>query len=94
MAMPGSVIKAAPEQLRHRTAEEQETDRVVLLDLRRTADILRESGSAKNFEDITEQDWPDGDLSSTAADMEPNQETSKSQDSSFRSRRETSRFTD
>ena len=30
VAMPGSVIKAAPEQLRHRTAEEQETDRVVL----------------------------------------------------------------
>ena len=79
MAMPGSVIKAAPEPLRHRTAEEQETDRVVLRDLRRTADILRESGSAKNFEDIMEQDWPDGDLNSTAGDMEPNQETSKSQ---------------
>ena len=77
--MPGSVIKAAPEQLRHRTAEEQETDRVVLRDLRRTADVLRESGSAKNFEDITEQDWPDGDLNSTAEDMEPNQETSESQ---------------
>ena len=53
VAMPGSVIKAAPEQLRHRTAEEQETDRVVLRDLRRTADALRESGSAQNFEDIT-----------------------------------------
>ena len=79
MAMPGSVIKAAPEQLRHRTAEEQETDRVVLRGLRRTADILRESGSAKNFENITEQDWPDGDLNSAAGDMEPNQETSKSQ---------------
>ena len=79
VAMPGSVIKAAPEQLRHRTAEEQETDRVVLRDLRRTADVLRESGSAKNFEDITEQDWPDGDLNSTAEDMEPNQETSESQ---------------
>ena len=34
--MPGSVIKAAPEQLRHRTAEEQETDRVVFRDFRRT----------------------------------------------------------
>ena len=78
VAMPGSVIEAAPEQLRHRTAEEQETALVVLRDLRRTADILRESGSAKNFEDITEQDWPDGDLNSTAGDMEPNQETSKS----------------
>ena len=77
--MPGNVIKAAPEQLRHRTAEEQETDRVVLRDLRRTADILCESGSAKNFEDITGQDWPDGDFNSTAGDMEPNQETSKSQ---------------
>ena len=74
-----SVIKAAPEQLRHRTAEEQETDRVVLRDLRRTADILREGGSAENFEDITEQDWPDGDLNSTAGGMEPNHETSKSQ---------------
>ena len=62
VAMPGSVIKAAPEQLRHRTAEEQETDRVVLRDLRRTADVLRETGSAKNFEHITEQDSPDGDL--------------------------------
>ena len=61
VAMPGSVIKAAPEQLRHTTTEEQETDRVVLRDLRRTADILRESGSAKNFEDITGQDWLDGD---------------------------------
>ena len=73
-----AIIKAAPEQLRHRTAEEQETDRAVLRDLRRTADILRESGSAKNFEDITEQDWPDGDLNSTAGDIDPNQETSKS----------------
>ena len=49
VAMPGSVIKAAPEQLRHRTGEEQETDRVVLRDLRRPADVLRESGSAKKF---------------------------------------------
>ena len=54
----------------------------MLRDLRRTADILRESGSAKNFEDITEQDWPDGDLNSTAGDMESNQETSKSQSGS------------
>ena len=45
-----------------RTAEVQETDRVVLRDLRRTADVLRETGSSKNCEDITEQDWPDGDL--------------------------------
>ena len=72
VAMPGSVIKAAPEQLRHRTAEEQETDRVVLRDLRRTANVSRETGSVKNFEDITEQDWPDGD---TAEGVEPSQET-------------------
>ena len=85
VAMPGSVIKAAPE----RTAEEQETDRVVLRDLRRTADILRDSGLAKNFEDITEQDWPDGDLNSTAGDMGPNQETSKSQLPSRRLMRKT-----
>ena len=89
VAMPVSVIKAAAEQLRHRTAQEQETDRVVLRDLRRTADILRESGSAKNFEDIMEQDWPDGDLHSTAGDMEPNQETSKSQLPSRRIMRKT-----
>ena len=87
--MPGSVIKAAPEQLRHRMAEEQETDRVVLRDLRRTADVVRES-SAKNFEDITKQDWPDGDFNSTAGDMEPNQETSKSQLPSRRLMRKTS----
>ena len=61
----------------------------MLRDLRRTADILRESGSAKNFEDITEQDWPDGDLNSTAGDMEPNQETSESQLSSRRLMRKT-----
>ena len=89
VAMPGSVIKAAPEQLRHRTAEEKETDRVVLRDLRRTADVLRESGSAKNLEDITEQDWPDGDLNSTAEDMEPNQEMSESQLPSRRLMRKT-----
>ena len=102
--MPGSVNKAAPEQLRHRTAEEQETDRVVLRDLRRTADVLRESGSAKNFEDITEQDWPDGDLNPTAEGVEPDQETPENQlpsqaaaragDSSFRSRREASGSTE
>ena len=86
----GASSKAAPEQLRHRTAEEQETDRVVLRDLRWTADVLRESGSAKNFEDITEQDWPDGDLNTTAEDMEP----AHAEDSSFRSRREASGSTD
>ena len=77
VAMPGSVIKADPEQLRYRTAEEQETERVVLRDLRRTADVLPESGSAKNFEDNTEQDWPDSDLNPTADGMEPSQETTE-----------------
>ena len=53
--LPGSVIKVAPEQLRtQKQLKNKRTDRVVLRDLRRTADILRESGSAKNFEDITE----------------------------------------
>ena len=61
----------------------------MLRDHWRTADILRESGSAKNFEDITEQDWPDGDLNSTAGDMEPNQETSESQLPSRRLMRKT-----
>ena len=61
----------------------------MLRDLRRTADVLRESGSAKNFEDITEQDWPDGDLNSTAEDMEPNQETSENQLPSRRLMRKT-----
>ena len=79
VSMPVSVIKAAPQQLRHRTAEEQETDRVVLRDLRRTADVLRASGSAKNYEDITEQDWPHGDLNPTAEGMELNQETPENQ---------------
>ena len=51
--------------------------------------VLRDSGSAKNFEDITEQDWPDGDLNSTAGDMEPNQETSESQLPSRRLMRKT-----
>ena len=75
--------------MRHRTAEEQETDRVVLRDLRRTADILRESSSAKNSDDITEQDWLDGDLNSNAGNMKPNQETSKSQLPSRRLMRKT-----
>ena len=79
VAMPGSVIKAAPERLRHGTAEVQETDRVVLPVLRRTADVSRETGSAKNFEDITEQDWPDGDLNPTAESVEPSQETPENQ---------------
>ena len=101
VALPGSVTKAAPEQLKHRTAEEQE---VVLRDLRRTADVLRESGSAKNFEDITEQDWPDGDLNPTAEGMEPSQESGKSasfrqtptraEDSSLRSQRDASGSTE
>ena len=79
VAMPGSVIKAATEQLRHRTAEEQGADRVVLRDLRRTADVLRETSSAKNFQDITEQDWPDGDLNTTAGGAESSQEIPENQ---------------
>ena len=46
----------------------------MLRDLRRTADVLRETGSAKNFEDITEQDWPGGDLNTTAENAEASQE--------------------
>ena len=79
MAMPGSVIKAAPELLRHRTAEEQKVDRVVLRDLRLTADVSRDTSPAKNFEDITEQDWPDGDLDPTAGVAEASQELPGSQ---------------
>ena len=48
VAMQGRVIKAAPEQLRHRTAEEQETDRVVLRDLRRTAVRERNSRTSRS----------------------------------------------
>ena len=40
----------------------------MLRDLRRTA-------AAKNFEDITEQDWPDCDLNPTARGAEASQET-------------------
>ena len=56
----------------------------MLRDLRRTANVLRESGSVKNFEDITEQDWPDGDVNPTAEGMEINQITPENQ---FLSRR-------
>ena len=45
-----------------RPAEEKAADRVVARDIQRTAAISREKRAAKNFEDITEQDWPDGDL--------------------------------
>ena len=105
VAMPGSVIKAAPEQLRHRTAEEPEADRVVLRGFRRTANVLRETGSAKNVEDIMEQDWPDGDLNPTAENAEAGQEIPENQplsdsrrpvqeDSSLKSRREASGSTE
>ena len=40
--MPGSVVKAAPEQLRHRTNEEKEADRVVVRDIQRAAQVLRD----------------------------------------------------
>ena len=61
----------------------------MLRDLQWTADVLRESGSAKNFEDITEQDWPDGDLKSPVGDMEHDQESSTSQLLSRRPMRKT-----
>ena len=51
----------------------------MLWDLRRTADVLRETGSAKNFEDITEQDWPDSDLNTTAENAEASQEIPENQ---------------
>ena len=49
VAMPGSVVKAALEQLRHGTAKEQETDRVVLRDLRRTANVSRGNRISKEL---------------------------------------------
>ena len=55
MATTGSVIKAAPEQLRHRTADEQEADRVVLRDLRRTAgDLNTTAENAEASQEIPE----------------------------------------
>ena len=42
MAMTGSVVKAAPKQLRHRTNEEKEADRVSVRDIRRSAEVLRD----------------------------------------------------
>ena len=51
----------------------------MLRDLRRTADVLHETGSTKNFEDITEQDWPDGDLFTTAEGTEASQEIPENQ---------------
>ena len=81
--MPGSVIKAAPEQLRR----EQDADRVVLRDLRRTADVLRETGSAKNFVEITEQDWSDGDLDRHCWSCKSQSEATK-KSASFRHQRD------
>ena len=52
VSMPGSVVKPAPEQLRHRTNEEKEGDRVVVRDIERAAEVLRDKGSAKKIEDI------------------------------------------
>ena len=89
MAWSWHHLGSSPRQLFCGHAEEHETDRFVLRDLRRTADVLRESGSAENFDDITEQDWPDGDLNSTAEDMEPSQETSENQHPSRRLMRKT-----
>ena len=62
-----------PRTTEARTAEEQETDRAVLPDLRRTAEVLRET--AKNFEDTTEQDWPDSDSNTTAENAEASQDS-------------------
>ena len=58
----------------------------MLRDLRRTADVLRETGSAKNFEDITEQDWPDGDLNTTVESAEVSQKIPENQPPSDRRR--------
>ena len=58
--MPGNVIKAALQQLRHQTMEEKAANRVVLRDTQQTVAILREKVAAQNCEDITEQEWPEG----------------------------------
>ena len=55
----------------------------MLRDLRRTADVSRETGSAKNFEDITKQD---GDLNTTAENAEASQEIPENQPLSDRRR--------
>ena len=59
-----SSVKAAPEQLRRRTSEEKEANRVVVRDILTAAEVLRDKGAAKNFEAITDQDWPDGEVES------------------------------
>ena len=48
----GHAGKRRPEQLRHRTNDEKEADRVVVRDIERAAEVLKEKKSAKNFEDI------------------------------------------
>eukprot|EP00974_Lingulodinium_polyedra_P051049 4910026-Lingulodinium_polyedra.AAC.1 len=57
------MLKAAPEQLRHRTLEEKEADRVVARELRAAAMNLRDTtGQQAAFWDITQQGFPDGEL--------------------------------
>ena len=48
VAMLGSVIKAALEQLRHRAVEEKAADRVVVRDIHRTAAIFAEEWCCQN----------------------------------------------
>ena len=63
--MPGSVIKASPEQLRHRSNEKREGDRLVLSELRSAASNLRKRRRAQHcFEDITEEELPPGERDS------------------------------
>ena len=58
--MPGSVVKAFPERVRHRTDEEKEADRVVVWTFLEQLKFCG-NGSAKNVEDIS-QEWPDGEV--------------------------------
>jgi hypothetical protein len=72
ISMPGSVIKASSEQLRHRTNEEREGDRLVLSELRSAAANLRKRGPAQQcFEDITEEEFPPGERDSVEVNVDP-----------------------
>jgi hypothetical protein len=65
VSMPGAMLKCSPEQLRHRTLEEKEGDRVVTRDLRAAmANLIPDETGPnvhqKGFMDITSEDYPPG----------------------------------
>ena len=89
VAMPGSVIKAAPEQLRHGTAEEHETDRRCFATFgglqMSYVNPVRQRTSKTSRSRIGQ----DGDLNPAAEGVEPSPETLENQLPSRRLMRKT-----